>query len=205
MKNILNQKFGRLTVIEKLGSDKHQEQLWKCRCDCGQEVIVNTISLTSGNTKSCGCYKTELIQKLNYKHGQSHTRLYYVWQAMIRRCYKENEQSYKNYGARGIKVCNKWKKDYKEFYNWAMQNGYKEGLSIERINNNRNYEPNNCKWATSKEQSYNTRRNQYIEYNSEKITITEACKKTKIPLTNVYSKARRKQLTLQEAFDSYLN
>lgn len=204
-KNILNQKFYKLTVIEKLNKDKYQKQLWKCKCDCGNEIIVNTSSLTTGNTKSCGCYKNELIRNLNYKHGNSHTKLYYVWQTMIKRCTKINNKSYKIYGNRGITVCIEWKSDFINFYNWAIANGYKQGLTIDRINNNGNYEPNNCRWTSMKEQARNTSKNKYIVYMNEKMLISDACNKSNVKISSVFSKMKRKNITLQESFDYYLN
>lgn len=203
-KDLINKKFNKLVVLEKYGTNKYNKQLWKCKCDCGKEIIIDTSSLTTGNTKSCGCYKNELIKNLNYKHGKSHTQLYYVWQSMRKRCLNKKNKEYRLYGERGIKVCKEWLNDFQCFYIWAIQNGYKKGLSIDRINVNGNYEPNNCRWTTYKEQANNTRRNKYIEYLGNKITISNACKKIKIPVSTIYSKSKRKNLSLQKAFDSYL-
>lgn len=203
-KDIKSQKFNRLTVIEYVGLDKNFKRLWKCKCDCGREIVVDTSSLTTGNTKSCGCYKNEMIKTLNLKHGKSHIKLYYVWQEMKKRCLNPKSKSYKNYGKRGITVCNEWADNFETFAKWAIRNGYKEGLSIDRVNNNGNYEPNNCRWVTSKIQTRNTRRNRYIILKNEKILITDACNIIHKPISTVYSRAKRKNISFQDSFNYYL-
>ena len=201
--NLLGRKFNRLQVKERIGLDKYGKQLWKCVCDCGKEVIVNTSSLTTGNTQSCGCYKNELIGNRNKIHGMSHTHIYYVWQAMRKRCNKEKDKSFKNYGARGIKVCTEWSEDFTNFYNWAKNNGYKQGLTLDRVNNNKGYSPENCRWVTMKQQANNTRRNKYVLYNNKSITIDEACKLADLNISTVYSRAKRHNETLAESFKFY--
>lgn len=155
-------KFGRLTVIEKVGMTKHNKVLWKCQCDCGNESIVWTHSLISGHTKSCGCIKIERLTK----HGNLHTRIWNIWQTMKRRCKDKTFIGYENYGGRGIKVCEEWQ-DFIPFYEWSMNNGYRDDLTIDRIDVNGNYEPSNCRWATRAEQSRNKRSNINITYNGE--------------------------------------
>ena len=172
--DIANKRFGKLTVLEMCDyRDKHRKTLWKCRCDCGKELVVNGSALTSGNTKSCGCVHKEFMRNLSAKHNESKSKLFQVWQSMKQRCSNKNSKSYKNYGGRGIRVCQEWCNDYIVFKTWAIENGYKEGLSIDRINNNGNYEPSNCRWTTRKVQNSNPTRTHYIEYNGKIYTMKE--------------------------------
>ena len=184
------QKIGRLTVISlhhilpykrKNGIIENME-CYLCKCDCGNTKIVYKLNL-GRDTNSCGCLKKT--------HGMSKTRIYRTRGDMVQRCYNEKEPSYKNYGARGIKMCDEWKKDFMAFYNWAINNGYKENLTIDRIDVNGNYEPNNCRWATVKEQGRNQRRNHIVEYNGEKHCIVEWAEKLGIKPDCIYSRFRR--------------
>lgn len=158
--------FGRLTVLKHVGSNKHKKALFLCKCSCGKEVIVIGSQLKSGSTKSCGCLHDEksserakernLRENPNTSHGESSNHLYYVWRGIINRCYNIKAENYKNYGGRGIAVCEEWK-NLKTFLKWAEQSNYKEGLTIERINVNGNYEPSNCTWIPAKDQAKNRR------------------------------------------------
>ena len=139
-----------------------------CKCDCGNVVEVPAESLVNGASKSCGCYNREIITK----HNKSMTNLYQVWQCMKDRCFNPNHVQYKDYGGRGITVCDEWS-DPDAFCEWALSNGYSKGLSIDRIDVNGNYEPSNCRWATQKEQCRNRRNNAVLEYNGEKHCLTE--------------------------------
>jgi hypothetical protein len=203
-KDLTGKKFNRLIVKSLKGTNKYGKRLWECICDCGKKIVVDTSSLTTGNTKSCGCYKQDLIKKLNFKHGSSHTKLYYVWQSMINRCYKKNNKQYKNYGDRGITVCKEWVNDYYVFYFWAVNNGYKEGLTIDRINNNGNYEPLNCRWVDYQTQARNKTTNRYVNIDNKNILISVACKLYNINLSSVFSRSKRHNISLQEAFNYYL-
>lgn len=156
-KDITGQKFGKLTAIRRI-SEIGEPVKWECKCDCGNTCIVSKNNL-GRSTKSCGCLKHKGTHKL------SKTRLYSVWTDMKQRCYNPNEIAYKNYGERGIEVCNEWKNDFAAFYNWAINNGYKDGLEIDRIDNNQSYSPNNCRWITHQEQQLNKRSNRLVEYN----------------------------------------
>ena len=161
---LTGERFTRLTVLgEALEKDNRGNVRWICRCSCGNFLKANGNNLRSGHTQSCGCLRKEIASELkaNTKHGLSHdkngkiTKLYAIWTTMKQRCHNSNTKQYKYYGARGIKVCDEWKNDYMNFYNWAMKNGYREGLTIDRIDVNGNYEPDNCEWVTKSE---NTRR-----------------------------------------------
>lgn len=177
--DIINKRFGRLLVLSCEGKYRDKDYLYKCQCDCGNIKLIARRSLISSNTKSCGCIKIEKLRQ-NKKHGLRKHPLYKIWYAMKDRCHNKNCIAYKNYGGRGIKVCDEWKNDFKKFYDWANENGYKRNLSIDRINNNGNYEPNNCRWATSEEQGNNKRNNIFIKDENEKICIRKYCRKYNI-------------------------
>lgn len=146
--------------------------MWHCRCECGRENIVQGGNLRSGDSKGCrSCHLSEM----NITHGQSGTRLYCIRGDMIQRCENPNQSQYKNYGGRGIKVCKKWRKDFVAFRKWALKHGYKKGLTIDRINNDGNYEPKNCRFVTAKEQQRNKRNNTLITIKDETKTFSEWC------------------------------
>lgn len=150
-------KFWRLTVVKATDKRLQRSIVYECACDCGNIVYTTRTRLVKGLTKSCGCLQKERASELNKKHGMSNTKLFNIWQDMCKRCFYENHHAYNYYGGRGITVCNEWKNDFLSFYNWSISNGYKEGLSIDRINNNGNYCPENCRWTTMKIQSSNRR------------------------------------------------
>lgn len=170
--NLVGQKFNMLTVIS-LNSSRNGRYYWNVKCDCGNASVVCTRDLRSNKIKSCGC----LIDAHRYKkHGLTKSRLYNIHKGMKGRCYNKNNKDYNNYGGRGIKICDEWmdkEKGFINFVNWALSNGYKENLSIDRINVNGNYCAENCRWATIKEQSNNTRNNMFLSYNGEEKTLEQ--------------------------------
>ena len=166
VKDLTNRRFERLKVIRRV-ENKNYRAMWLCECDCGNKKTISTYQLLSGQTKSCGCLGKENRAKSRTKHHKTNTKLYYVWKGMKQRCYNPNNKYYYNYGGRGITICDKWKNDFEEFYEWAIKNGYVENAlhkscTIDRINNTGNYEPNNCRWVDMKTQSNNRRKKQKI-------------------------------------------
>lgn len=178
--NLVGQKFGRLTVTNRAENDKKGNTRWLCSCSCGKQGIVCGYHLKSGAIKSCGCIKKEMLSNRENAHHKAGTRLYRIWAGIKERCFNSNHKNYNRYKGRGITMCNEWKDNFMSFYNWAVNNGYKQGLTIERINNDGNYEPSNCRWATRWEQANNTSHNHFIVYNGEKHTVSQWSKKTGI-------------------------
>lgn len=157
--SMIGMRFGRLTVIQEAEKPSAtRNAYWICQCDCGNVTKpIFDSSLRLGRTKSCGCLHKEGLIKRNTTHGKYHTKLHGVWNCMKQRCGNPNNHKFKDYGGRGITVCDQWANSFEDFYKWAIENGYSEGLSIDRINVDGNYEPSNCRWATAKEQRHNRR------------------------------------------------
>ena len=158
-KNITGQRFGRLTVICREGTDQNRASTWRCMCDCGNEVVVRGSNLRTGWTQSCGCLQ---IDKLT-THGKRKSRLWKVWSHMKQRCNTPSCKAYPNYGGRGITVCDDWNEDFQAFYSWAIANGYdgnapKGQCTIDRIDNDKGYCPENCRWVDMKVQNSNKRK-----------------------------------------------
>lgn len=164
-KNLKEKRFGRLVVLEQAEGKKNGCLLWKCKCDCGNEVVVPSGKLTSGRKRSCGCLQTETASKIassgnnRRTHGMKRTKIYSIWNTMKFRCFNENAPNFNNYGGRGITVCDEWKDDFQSFYDYVSKLPHfgEDGYSLDRINNDGNYEPGNVKWSTRTEQNRNRR------------------------------------------------
>lgn len=173
-------RFGRLTVLCRAENSKQGQAQWMCRCDCGTETIVRGVQLRNGKTSSCGCLRRERLIASHTKHGMKHTTIYHRWLDMKQRCYNPKNKRYGCYGGRGIKVCDDWLNDFQAFYDWAMANGYKDDLSIDRINVNGNYEPANCRWVTDDVQISNKVNTIRVTLNGVTKTLPEWEKETGI-------------------------
>lgn len=161
--DMTGERFFQTTVVGRSG---HQgaKILWECKCDCGKTFYETRSNLLSGNVKSCGCEKTKRISQMNRTHGESHkTRLYRIWLNMKNRCSNPKYRQYDSYGGRGISVCKEWSEDFTAFRDWALKNGYKDDLTVDRINNDEGYKPENCRWATMKEQCANRRKRRWAK------------------------------------------
>ena len=198
-KDRTGQKYGRLLAIKYLYTNKRKKAVWLCKCECGKYIEVPSDNLAIGNTKSCGCLHSDMskekIKKIienQTKYKKPHQKhIITVFNQIKTRCYNENCKAYKNYGGRGIKVCDKWLDNPNSFYEWSINNGYKKGLSIDRIDVNKDYEPNNCRWITNLEQQNNKRNNKYLEFNGEKHTYAEWSRIFNIPTATISDRVRR--------------
>ena len=196
--DLTGQRFGKLVVISE-EEKRGEARMWKCKCDCGNDVVVMQRHLSSGHTKSCGCLRREA----KIKHGENRTRLYRVWEQIRSRIYNPNCKHYKHYGGRGITMCDEWQ-DYSNFREWALATGYnvnaKHGeCTIERIDVNGNYEPSNCCWVTQAQQMLNTRRSRVIEYNGLKMTVKEWADYLNMPYGRLTSRLNKLGWSIEDA------
>lgn len=193
----LGQKFGRLTVIGFV--HKRNKWYWKCRCECGNEIVVQGCMARNGHTISCGCYQKERASEASTTHGMTNTRLYRIYNAVKNRCYNADQPNYANYGGRGIKMCDDWLHDFSRFHEWAVSSGYQDGLTIERIDYNKDYCPENCRWATRAEQSRNTRRNRFYTHNGRTQVLTDWCAELGLNFHTVENKIHQKHMSTGRA------
>lgn len=172
--NLTGQRYGKLTVVSLVNdvAGGKVPTRWLCKCDCGNEVVARGYNLRGGNTKSCGCAQREVAASRQRTHGDTGSRLYVIWRHMMERCEKAADPAYKHYGGRGVSICKEWH-DYETFRSWAISSGYDETLTLDRIDVNGNYEPNNCRWATHREQQLNRRNNVRVSFGGETKTLSE--------------------------------
>lgn len=192
--DITGQKFGRLTAIGIDDTKKTKKTYWICVCECGTIKSVRSDSLKDGSVVSCGCKKREQ-EKINltthYDHMQSGTRIYYIWQGMKARCENIHNPRYHNYGGRGIVVCDEWKNNFNSFFKWATENGYSKELTIDRIDVNGNYEPNNCRWADIKVQCNNRTSNIKITIGNATKSLKEWCEIFEVDYAKIHARYQR--------------
>jgi len=169
--DMVGAKIFKLRVLSQAGTDKRNEAIWRCICECGNEVMVLGNNLRRGGYKSCGCLNNERIGDLNRRHSMSKTRIYKIWAGIRKRCNNPNMTSYADYGGRGIKVCEEWGK-FEDFYS-DMAKGYEEHLTLDRIDANGDYTKENCKWSTMKDQARNKRNSVFIELDGSRKTVAE--------------------------------
>lgn len=191
--DLTNKRFGRLIAKEYLGNSK-----WKCLCDCGNYKTVYAGNLEKGDTKSCGCIRSQSNDWAFKKHGKSKERLYSIWKAMRKRCQNKNDSEYKNYGGRGIAVCEEWN-TYTIFENWAKTHGYNDRLTIERINVNGNYSPENCCWIPMSDQSKNKRNSIKFLVFGENKTVKEISKQYNVKESTFVYRVKKLHMTPEEA------
>lgn len=168
----VGRKINMITINNLSGKDRHGNQMFDCTCDCGKHFIAIATAVNKERVRSCGCLQRNTASKMATTHGQSKTRLYSIWNAMRTRCRNANTNRSTCYKRKGVKVCDEWD-NFSNFYEWSIRNGYNDKLSIDRIDNNGNYSPENCRWTTNKIQMNNTSRNRFIEYHGKRKTVSE--------------------------------
>lgn len=201
LKDLTGKRYGRLVVI---GRDKdyisptgRKIVRWKCQCDCGNTVSTTAIHLTNGDTLSCGCYGTERrrksISSRNLRHEKSRTRIYHLYQNMKYRCYNSGAANYSAYGGRGIRICDEWlgENGFENFFNWSISNGYRDDLSIDRIDVNGNYSPENCRWADEEVQHNNTQRSVRLTLEGRTQTAAQWAKELGVDRHTIYDRLRK--------------
>lgn len=196
--DLTGKRFGKLTVICRVENNKHGQPQWRCHCDCGKETIVVGQKLRKGITKSCGCLVYE--QKTRLTHGMTGTVLHNRWLNMKSRCFNPHNKRYERYGGRGITICDEWL-DFKNFYNWSVANGFSEELSLDRIDNDKGYCPDNCRWATPRQQANNTARNVKIEYMGKVKTLSQWCRDLGLNYKLVYYRYHEQNMKLEKAIE----
>ena len=198
--DLSGQRFGRLLAVERVGTSGGGA-LWLCKCDCGQEHRVRANALRVGATLSCGCLQKEVARKTiienSYIHGGEPHRLYVIWMRMNSRCNSKTAHFYHRYGGRGITICDEWR-SFICFRNWALANGYEDNLTLDRIDNDGNYSPDNCRWADWKTQANNTSTNVYVEINGEWLSFTSAARKLGVNVNTARNRVFR-GMTHEEA------
>ena len=183
--DLSGQRFGRWTVLKRCDAPEGNNRVyWMCECDCGNTRAVSGSMLKAGRTNSCGCLNRDKVIERNATqhaiHRMTDTKLYKTWTGIKNRCYNQKSSHYLNYGKRGISMCEEWRNSFVAFHRWCCDNGYRAGLSIDRINNDGNYEPDNCRWATRDVQANNRRSVVYIEHANTTMSMSEWARSKKM-------------------------
>lgn len=191
-KDLTGMRFGRLVALRvaKKTGEGCANDFWSCKCDCGNEVVVRRYGILSWNTRSCGCLSKDVHKK---QRGLSHDLLYKKWMSMKRRCYDSRSLAYKNYGGRGIKVCDEWREHFIVFYEWCISSGYVEGngKSLDRIDNDGDYSPDNCRWVDYKDQQNNKRRSRFVTFDGKTLTVAQWERETGISRSTIIGRLNR--------------
>lgn len=204
IKNLKGMRFNRLVVLEEAGRSKEGRVIWLCRCDCGKLHKTLGKYLLNGDATSCGCRKLQILAETTTKqtiHNMSGSRIYQIWNGMKERCYNSKADCYKNYGGRGVGVCKEWM-NFEGFYEWAMRNGYDDNLTIDRIDSDRDYEPENCRWADKKLQANNTRRNHRLTYKGVTRTMAEWAEIIGIKYTTLRGRINTYKWSVEKALET---
>ena len=189
---MIGKRFGKLVVVEEMPERFNKRIMYRCICDCGNETVVCGHDLRSGGTKSCGClgHKNKSIPRPH--HGLSSHPLFHIWCGVLQRCYTESAKNYPNYGGRGISVCDEWRYDFRSFYDWSLSSGWKQGLTLDRIDPNGNYEPSNCRWVTQAVQNMNKRNSlPEFELRGEKKRLQDWADEYGMCYSTVFSRIKR--------------
>lgn len=194
--NLTNQRFGRLIALEmepkrRVSPSGNSRVIWKCQCDCGNICYVPANNLRKGTAKSCGCYRSERGKNMLTLHGLGNCRLNTIWHGMRTRCTNPKDYHFKRYGAKGIKVCDEWMNNFEAFYEWSVSHGYRDDLSIDRINPYGDYEPNNCRWVDNITQQNNKTNNHYIVFNGKKQSASMWARELGIDVSLIYNRLKR--------------
>lgn len=196
--DLTGQKFGRLTALYKLHNYHNRRVYWLCVCECGNLIEVSGTNLKTKQVTSCDCLRKEITRSTHKTHDKYKSRLYKIWQDMKCRC---NDITHKYYGGRGIAVCDEWKNDFQAFYDWSMANGYNDNLTIDRVDVNGNYEPNNCRWANAKQQARNRSNTKYITYKGDTKTLAEWCDTLNINYFTAYHRIYKYGWSIERALE----
>ena len=199
--DLTGRRFGKLSVIKEAANYNVKRGIaWECLCDCGNSSISLSYTLLNGNAKSCGCLRKETMRKISTKHGLSNTSpVFSIYGKIKERCYNKNCKAYKNYGGRGITMCYEWLSNFKYFHDWAIDNGYKQGLTIDRIDNEKGYEPANCRWVTNKTQQRNRRNNRRYYFKGSKKPLSEICEILGLDYHTVHQRISKYGWSFEEA------
>ena len=202
-KDLTNEVFNNLKVIKYIGKNNKGKSLWECRCLlCGNITNAITSELKRGHKKSCGCLRLIEVKKSISTHNHSYTRLYTIWTDMKQRCFNQNSKPFKNYGGRGITICDEWKNNFQAFYNWSVTHGYADDLTIDRKDNDGDYCPENCRWITFVEQQNNRSNNTYLTWNNETNTISDWSRILDIPCYVISSRLHKLKWSVEKTLST---
>lgn len=196
LKDLTGKKYNHLLVLGRAENEKSGRARWTCLCDCGNTTVVTGVYLRNGSTKSCGCLKHVSYTET---HGKSKDRIYSIWRNMRNRCNLKNHPAYKYYGARGISVCEEWDSSFESFYSWSLNHGYNNDLTIERKDNNKGYNPDNCEWIPMNLQQRNRRNVELYDYNGKSQSLTEWCEELHLPFKTIYRRIIYAHMPFEEA------